>query len=188
MTYNLTEKQRAFAKWIIRTISEETFFIVFPDDSFSSTRQRGRIISPSRKEYDYDDFDEGTVEALAAESLLHVASEAHAPPFAESLSMGFATTTFRKTLRCTITGKLKEAVETNFRDQTPVVLANTSVIGVPAEIVASLERFRKKFPDASGVGFLIMRFAAAKPYSRIVDVIKKTGGKHGLNLLRADEN
>jgi hypothetical protein len=33
-----------------------------------------------------------------------------------------------------------------------------------------------------------MRFAAAKPFSRIVDVIKQTGEKHGITLVRADEN
>jgi len=33
-----------------------------------------------------------------------------------------------------------------------------------------------------------MRFTAAKPFSKIVEIIKKTGEQHGLTIVRADEN
>lgn len=52
----------------------------------------------------------------------------------------------------------------------------------------SIDRLRTKCPDAKKLGFLVMRFAAAKPFKRIVDVIKETAGKHGLIIVRADEN
>jgi len=49
----------------------------------------------------------------------------------------------------------------------------------PAEIALSVERLRNKYPDQTKIGFLIMRFAAAKPFQRIVDVIKATGESMG---------
>ncbi len=33
-----------------------------------------------------------------------------------------------------------------------------------------------------------MRFAAPKPFARIVDVIQKTASKHHLSVVRADQN
>jgi hypothetical protein len=57
-----------------------------------------------------------------------------------------------------------------------------------SEIAMSLERLRKKFPDATKLGFLVMRFTKGKPFQRIVDVIKRTAEKHGLTIIRADEN
>ena len=38
------------------------------------------------------------------------------------------------------------------------------------------------------LGFLIMRFDAIKPYHRIVDTIKQTGHKLGVEIVRADEH
>ena len=58
----------------------------------------------------------------------------------------------------------------------------------PAEIKMSLERLADKYPDSKKLGFLIMRIAATKPLERIVSVIKDTAGKHGLVIIRADEN
>lgn len=58
----------------------------------------------------------------------------------------------------------------------------------PPEIAISLERLRAKYPDPNKLGFLIMRFAEAKPFRRIVEVIKNTAEKHGLVVVRADEN
>ncbi len=52
----------------------------------------------------------------------------------------------------------------------------------------SLERLYNKYPDPKKLGFLVMRFAAAKPYGRIVRVIKATAEEHGLVVIRADEN
>ena len=44
----------------------------------------------------------------------------------------------------------------------------------------SLERLRKKHPDPTKLGFLIMRFTDGKPFKNIVGVIKRTAEKHGL--------
>ncbi len=33
-----------------------------------------------------------------------------------------------------------------------------------------------------------MRFTAAKPFAKIVEIIKQTGEQHGLTIIRADEN
>lgn len=54
------------------------------------------------------------------------------------------------------------------------------------EIAVSLDRLRERYPNYRRCGFLIMRFAAAKPYSRIIDSIKQTAQRHDLNILRAD--
>jgi hypothetical protein len=58
----------------------------------------------------------------------------------------------------------------------------------PPEIAVSLNRFRSRYPDTKKLGFLIMRFTPGKPFQRIVNVIKKTAEKHGLLVVRADEN
>ncbi len=50
----------------------------------------------------------------------------------------------------------------------------------------SIDRLRERYPDPKKLGFLIMRFAAAKPFARIVEVIQKTAAEHGLTVLRAD--
>lgn len=57
-----------------------------------------------------------------------------------------------------------------------------------SEIAVSLDRLRKKYPDSTKLGFLIMRFADGKPFKQIADVIKRTAEKHGLVVIRADEN
>jgi hypothetical protein len=51
----------------------------------------------------------------------------------------------------------------------------------------SLDRLRKRYPDPNKLGFLIMRFTAAKPFARIVQTIKSVAESHGLTVLRADE-
>jgi hypothetical protein len=58
---------------------------------------------------------------------------------------------------------------------------------LPPEIAVSLERLRAKYPDPKKLGFLIMRFTAAKPFASIVQIIKETAEKHGLTVIRADE-
>ncbi len=58
----------------------------------------------------------------------------------------------------------------------------------PPEITMSLDRLRAKYPDAKKLGFLIMRFAAAKPYARIVEIVRKAGDENDLTIIRADEN
>ena len=52
----------------------------------------------------------------------------------------------------------------------------------------SLDRLRSKFPDPKKFGFLIMRFAAAKPYKRIVEIIQREAASLGISIIRADEH
>jgi hypothetical protein len=125
--------------------------------------------------------DRGTVEVLGAESLLRVV-EISALEFPKALLFAHA----RIALRCTVTGKLLKAVTRNFTDETAPASFGSNLI--TPEIALSLDRLRRKFPDPSVLGLVVMRFAAAKPFSRIVDVIKQTGEKHGITLVRADEN
>jgi hypothetical protein len=66
--------------------------------------------------------------------------------------------------------------------------AETAVQPHLSEIAMSLERLRKKYPDQTKLGFLVMRFTKGKPFERIVEVIKRTAEKHGLVIIRADEN
>lgn len=54
------------------------------------------------------------------------------------------------------------------------------------EIAVSLDRLRERYPNYRRCGFLIMRFAATKPYSRIVDAICEAARRHDLHILRAD--
>jgi hypothetical protein len=84
-------------------------------------------------------------------------------------------------------------IEDQHRAQYPITptFAGSSVETTephPPEITVSLEKLRKKYPDQTKLGFLMMRFAAAKPFQRIVNVIKKTAENHGLVVVRADEN
>lgn len=58
----------------------------------------------------------------------------------------------------------------------------------PPEIGISLDRLREQYPDYSRCGFLIMRFAATKPYARISAAIDQTASSHGLSIVRADSH
>jgi hypothetical protein len=52
----------------------------------------------------------------------------------------------------------------------------------------SLDRLREKYPDPKKLGFLVVRFTEAKPFTKIVDIIKQTGEQNGFKTIRADEN
>lgn len=86
------------------------------------------------------------------------------------------------------TPKLFSAVDSNFSDNAVVVPISTLAQSHPPEIAMSLDRLRVRYPDPKKLGFLIMRFAAAKPFEAIVEAIKKTAAKHDLEIVRADEN
>lgn len=57
----------------------------------------------------------------------------------------------------------------------------------PPEISTSFNQLRRRYPDGTKLGFLIMRFADGKPFERIVGAIKNTAEKYGLAIVRADE-
>jgi hypothetical protein len=81
-----------------------------------------------------------------------------------------------------------KAVDTNFAEDSATAPISTLAQPHPPEIAMSLDRLRAKYPDPKKVGFLVMRFTAAKPFERIVEVIKQTAAEHGLDIVRADEN
>ncbi len=89
---------------------------------------------------------------------------------------------------CVVRGKIYTAVNSNFADEEVASPISTLAQTHPPEIAMSLDRLRAKYPDSKNVGFLVMRFTAAKPFAKIVEIIKKTGEEHGLKIIRADEN
>jgi hypothetical protein len=119
---------------------------------------------------------QAVIRALEANDMLHVEKSVGGPGVVnESIVM------------CTLTGEAYEAVRKNFQEPEP--LPTTSILSsAPVEIVASLSRFRAKFPTATRTGFLIMRFATKKPYGKIVEALKKICHDHGLVLVRADDH
>lgn len=56
----------------------------------------------------------------------------------------------------------------------------------PPEIGISLARLRDLYPDYAKCGVLMMRFAGAKPYTRILSVIEETARAQGLTVVLAD--
>jgi hypothetical protein len=89
---------------------------------------------------------------------------------------------------CTVTGDLLRAIKSNFAEDEQHLPVSTLAQPHPPEIAMSLDRLRAKYPDPKKVGFIVMRFTAAKPFAKIVEIIKKTGVQHGLEIIRADEN
>lgn len=93
-----------------------------------------------------------------------------------------------ETLVLTVRENLYRAVDSGFGDENLPHPVSALAQPHPPEIAMSIDRLRERYPDAKKLGFLIMRFAAEKPYAAIVDAIKKTAEKHGLKVIRADEH
>lgn len=87
-----------------------------------------------------------------------------------------------------VKGKIYKAVDSNFAEEETTTAVSTLGQPHPTEITMSLDRLRVKYPDPKKVGFLVMRFAASKPFKKIIEAIKKTAEEHGLKIIRADEN
>jgi len=64
---------------------------------------------------------------------------------------------------------------------------STPLLYVPQTITASLRDFRKDYPDASRVCFIMMQFGTTPAHARIVKAIKDTLRSYGLAGLRADD-
>jgi hypothetical protein len=58
---------------------------------------------------------------------------------------------------------------------------------VPVEVVASLERFRFTYPDASKVAFVMMRFGKTKAQESISAAIRTALEPFGITAVRADD-
>jgi hypothetical protein len=177
MKYNLTPSQKDAARWIVLQVRSqlvtETFKIhlvglgadyIFYGRDDLTVAWRARV-SVSQ------------LDALAMVQLLRV----------KSTFSHFAGRETETGKECTLTGAIYEAVDSNFSDDPPPSPHLPSFPN-PPEIAMSLDRFRTKFPDPKRAGFLIMRFAAAKPFANIVNAIKSTAEKHSLSIVRADEN
>lgn len=121
----------------------------------------------------------GTFEALAESKLLTRGTEGYIG--GRSVGISFEA-------RFTVTKYLEKAVDSNFAEEETHVLVSTFAQPHPPEIAMSLDRLRAKFPDPKKLGFLVMRFAASRPFARIVEVIKETAAKYGVEVIRADEN
>jgi hypothetical protein len=172
MKYNLTETQKDALRWIVSQIEsrkvEETFSFE-PHPDWPAIIDRKQQPAPEG----WRAVTLPKIRALAAANLLHVKD---------------APNKYLFYVVCTVTGLSYEAVRRNFADDAATAPVSTLAQPHPPEIAMSIDRFRTKFPDPKKVGFLVMRFAASKPFARIVDVIRRTGEKHGLALIRADEN
>jgi len=89
---------------------------------------------------------------------------------------------------CTVTALLLKGSKTEFVEDDAIAPVSTLAQPHPPEITISLDRLRSKFPDPKKFGFLIMRFTAAKPYKRIVEIIQNEAASLGLSIIRADEH
>ena len=176
MTYNLTEKQKELARWLVGehdgnligdafhliAISQGLIFMdhkTIPCDA--SGAKVLRTACPS--------FNSATLDALAAEGLLHKAgndSEA----------------------RFTFTRRIFDAVKTGFADEPISVPLSTLAHAAPPELNLSLDRLRKKYPDPAKLGFLIMRFTPGKVFEAILAAIQETAAKYGIAIVRADQH
>lgn len=184
MIYNLTGNQKELAKWVLHFHLEgklpETFKVshgvMFGFSVHRLSLEENRINDLKTK-----DVTLGSFEALADAGLLKqgatkLGDKIRGHPISSD------STSF------TIMGGLEKAVNSNFAEESTSVALDSISHRHPLVIAMSLERLRAKYPDAKKLGFLVMRFAAEKPYARIVDVIKKTAEGLGLAVVRADEH
>jgi hypothetical protein len=181
MKYNLTENQKDLARRIAQEVRGavfgETLYFAW---GFEDVKPDARVILPNGISMSWP-VELGALAALHAESLVRLAAEPNCPtPHGVVLSSGWE----RGAVRCTVTAKLQKAVETNFSEEDPPPLISTLAQPHPPEIALSIDRLRAKYPDAKKLGFLVMRFAAAKPFQCIVEAIKNTGEKHSLSIIR----
>lgn len=180
MNYNLTDKQKAFAKWLVAKIRAGKI-----SESFKAKiEKRGQLwidglglLQGWEGDMAFGEVDVGTFDALDADRM--VVSRTIVVP-AKYSSRDETETTYTVTARCF------KAVESNFADVINAAPISTLAQPHPPEIAMSIDRLRERYPDPKKFGFLVMRFAAAKPFGRIVEVIQKTAEEHGLKVLRAD--
>ncbi len=159
MIYNLTDKQKDVARSLVKAIREDGL-----PETFTVRLSSGIVETRGGMGKDtWPRVGQGILMSLAASNLV-------------ILGTGFTT----------VTGKLFSAVDTDFAEEKATIPVSTLAQAHPPEIAMSIDRLRERYPDPKKVGFLIMRFAAAKPFGRIVEVIQKTAEEHGLKILRAD--
>ena len=168
MKYNFTESQKDILRWIHQKVMskelQETFY-------FDCLKTKKWVLKSNGKFIDAPFVIKlGVLQLFHDKGMLVVVPQGAA----------------RKS--CTVTGELSHAVTSNFAEGESHLPISALAQPHPPEIAMSLDRLRSKFPDPKKVGFLVMRFTAAKPFAKIVEAIKKTGEDHGLKIIRADEN
>jgi hypothetical protein len=180
MKYNLTALQQDAARCIVEFIRKkligETFEIIY--EEIGKVKVKG-IAAPKLLVEWNRRVSVPQIEALSIVQMMRIQPDMVEAGGGREIEYG-------KT--CTVTGLIYEGVDSDFSDGEETSVISTLAQPHPPEIAISLDRFRGKFPNPNRVGFLIMRFAAAKPYANIVEAIRTVGVKHGLSIVRADEN
>ena len=180
--YNLTENQKELARWIVAKLTAreigETFIARFHAHKKIDIQFHGKYarLTGSQGRLDFDALTPGSFEALVAADLLHKKVIIDLNRF-QVEEVAF-----------TITGRIYEAVSSNFHDAATRTASSAIVQPHPPEIAVSLDRLRAKYADPSKLGFLIMPFTATKPFEQIAQVVKATAEKYGVTVIRADEN
>jgi hypothetical protein len=180
MNYNLTEKQKDLARWLVAEVRAkripESFIIEWlaPKPYIKGAQEEYKDIDLGSK------LGRGELDALAEAKLLLQSIS--------TIKSQSGNKTVEWTRQCTLTALAYRAVDTDFAEDGPILHASLAALPHPPEIGMPLERLRAKYPDSKKLGFLIMRFAAARPFERIVETIKARAQEHGLFIVRADEN
>jgi hypothetical protein len=161
MNYNLTENQKNSARAIVKAIRDDGL-----PETFVLNMGSGRVQTrDGHSKESWPKVDAATLRCLELCDLL-------------VLGPGWSI----------VTGEIFTAVDTDFADEPLTLPISELAQPHPPEIAMSLDRLREKYPDPKKLGFLVMRFTAAKPFAKIVEIIKQTGEQHGLEIIRADEN
>jgi hypothetical protein len=173
MNYNLTERQRQLARNLVEAVRlgnlPETFDVIPAGGNAVHLPELKTVMKDGRMSQGADVVEKlGTFNALVEAKFLVHSDAGSGDIF-------------------TLTGSIYSAVDSDFTEQETTAPISTLAQPHPPEIAMSLDRLRTKYPDPKKLGFLVMRFTAAKPFARIVEIIKETAGKHGLAIVRADE-
>lgn len=168
MTYNLTEKQKELARWIVARIRDQTIlesFVFRPGGVYVTSPAPG-----SPRNIANPDIHIGTLSALEEAKLVLIERQEGTKHV------------------CTASVQLFSAVDTNFAEKEVASPLSTLAHATPPELNLSLDRLRKKYPDPAKLGFLVMRFVSGKAFGEIVTAIQETAVKHGIAIIRADEH
>ena len=167
--FNLTESQKEVAKAIVEAIRKkqltESFSVIMGQSGLVFVNEAGQQLS-----FQGLDINIQQLQILGGEGLIHFQSGTGGMNY------------------CTILGSIYQAVDSNFAEPEDPLPVSTLAHAIPPELNLSLDRLRRKYPDPSKTGFLIMRFTSGKPFDGIVKAIQKTGEELGLSILRADQN
>jgi hypothetical protein len=179
MKYNLTKQQKALARLIVKNVREGCIEETF--EAFGHTR--GFI---TVEEYRLKAKDSSSKEVVQPAMLPGSIGGLDALATSELVTVHVIGTHFEGRT-CTLLERIYQAVDSDFLDVEAPAPISTLAQPHPPEIAMPLDRLRTKYPDPKKLGFLVMRFTAAKPFARIVEIIKETAEKHGLAVVRADE-